>query len=625
MSLRSKLVLAITSMVFVLATASSYLYLAQFLRQRLVAAYDTADLLSRELAETAVNAVPDLTDTRVDTTDPEQLRQAIEDYLATDRLLLEQVRNSGSDATYVYDVSIVDADGNTLVHSNPAMVHKPAPTRPLFQQLRNAGFRQQLSAAYDEPVVYEVRWPIQLQGTDFGTARIGISTVLLTSEIKPKIQQVLQISLSVVLVALLLAAGLSQLVLSPLDRISQRLDRVGASDDGSARLEKPRGDEYGKVTSKIENLDRQMRDAREVFAALQNNVEQMMANLQDGLMLFARDGRTVLVSTAMERFLQRPHTELIGKAAAEIFSADTPLDALVASAFVLQEGITPRELKLNGRRVEVTLDWIEQRGTSIGAMLTLRDVESARRIEDEIEVSRRLSSTGRLTSGVAHEVKNPINAIVLHLENLRFKLNGSEPAAQRHMDIIENEIRRLDRVVQTLVDFTRPVALRVVLLNLQTLLQDVVALTTPDAAQANVHLTSQDSAQVFTVRADRDLIKQVLVNVVLNGIQAMPGGGSLAIAVDRDSDDVVVSIRDTGAGMPVEIQDRVFDLYFTTKTSGSGIGLAQAFQIMQLHHGSIDFDSEVGTGTTFRLRLPAEPLPTTAISATSPPSDKASA
>jgi signal transduction histidine kinase len=591
-------------MVLVLATASSYLYLAQFLRQRIVASYDTADLLSRELAETAVNSVPDLSDTRVDTSNPEQMRRAIADYLATDRVLLEQVRNSGSDAAYVYDVSIVDWRGNALAHSNPALVGKPAPVRRPFIQLRNSGFRQQLSAAYDEPVVYEVRWPIQLQGTEFGTARIGISTVFLGSEIRPKLQQVLQISLGVVLVALLLAAGLSHLVLSPLDRISQRLDRVGAAQELPNAGPKPRGNEYARVTSKIESLDRQMRDAREVFAALQSNVEQMMANLQDGLMLFGRDGRALLVSNAVERFLRRPCGEMVGRTAAEIFSADTPLDTLVASAFVLREDIAPRELRMNGRRIQLTLDWVDQRGSSIGAMLTLRDLESARRIEDEIELSRRLSATSRLTSGVAHEVKNPINAIVLHLENMRNKLDGTAPAAQRHMDIIENEIRRLDRVIQTLVDFTRPVNLRFAPLNLKSLLDDVVALTAPDAAQARVemHLATEPAA---SIRADRDLIKNVLVNVVLNGIQAMPEGGELHIRLQQEGDDVVVTIRDSGTGIPPEVQERIFDLYFTTKKSGTGIGLAQAFQAMHLHRGSISFDSKVGVGTEFRLCFPA--------------------
>ena len=114
----------------------------------------------------------------------------------------------------------------------------------------------------------------------------------------------------------------------------------------------------------------------------------------------------------------------------------------------------------NGRHIQVSLDFIEEHGERIGALLTLRDAESVHRIEDEIELSRRLAAIGRLTSGVAHEVKNPINAIVVHLEVLRQKMKEIDPDTRRHMDVIGSEIQRLDRVVQTLVDFTRPVELR---------------------------------------------------------------------------------------------------------------------------------------------------------------------
>src|SRR6202008_3635875 len=113
-----------------------------------------------------------------------------------------------------------------------------------------------------------------------------------------------------------------------------------------------------------------------------------------------------------------------------------------------------------GRRTEVSLDFIEEGGEKIGALLTMRDAESVRKIENEIELSRRLAAIGRLTSGVAHEVKNPINAIVVHLEVLREKLQEIDPDTRRHVAVISSEIQRLDRVVQTLVDFTRPVELR---------------------------------------------------------------------------------------------------------------------------------------------------------------------
>ena len=159
----------------------------------------------------------------------------------------------------------------------------------------------------------------------------------------------------------------------------------------------------------------------------------------------------------------------------------------------------------------------------------MRDAESVRRIENEIELSRRLAAIGRLTSGVAHEVKNPINAIVVHLELLREKMREVDPDTRRHMDIIDREIHRLDRVVQTLVDFNRPVELRLTEFDLRRLIEDVALLASPEAARDGVKVETRLTSEALPVRADADLIKQALLNVVLNGVQAMNNGGVLKI------------------------------------------------------------------------------------------------
>ena len=186
-----------------------------------------------------------------------------------------------------------------------------------------------------------------------------------------------------------------------------------------------------------------------------------MGALQDGLVLFTRDTRVVLVSASAERFIGRPRGEILGNVVENAFSDSNKLGNIVLDAFALQRPIPQREIELeNGRRIQIALDFIAERGERIGALFTMRDAESVRRIENEIELSRRLAAIGRLTSGVAHEVKNPINAIVVHLELLREKMRTVDPDTRRHLDIIGREIQRLDRVVQTLVDFHRPVELR---------------------------------------------------------------------------------------------------------------------------------------------------------------------
>ncbi|MGA9447106.1 MAG: ATP-binding protein, partial [Candidatus Sulfotelmatobacter sp.] len=364
-------------------------------------------------------------------------------------------------------------------------------------------------------------------------------------------------------------------------------------------------DEFGLVTLKIANLGRQMRDTKEIFSALKDNVDQLMSKLQDGLVLFTRDSRVVLVSAPVERFLGKPRGEMLGRTAGEIFSRDSSLGAMVLDAFERKRPLLQREFSAaGGRRVQVSMDFVQEKGTQIGALLIMRDAESVRRIGDEIEMSRRLSASGRVTGGVAHEVKNPINAIVLHFELLQNKLAQLDPDTRRHMDIIGSEIQRLDRVVQTLVDFMRARELHLVEVDLRRLLEDVALLAAPDAEQHGVNIRREMSREPLPIKADLDLMKQALLNVVLNGVQAMPQGGPLTISAHRDRNLVIAEISDRGVGIAQQMHDKVFELYFTTKKDGNGIGLAQTYQILDWHHGSVEFESTEGEGTTFRFRIP---------------------
>jgi signal transduction histidine kinase len=599
------IVITITFMVTVMVTAFSYLYISQILRQRINSAYESASRLTQQLAYFAENDLPDLSSTRIDTNDPTAVRRALAEYLPMDTNLLNNLESEVALWPYVYDASVVDASGKALLHTNPQLVGKQVAPRPDFHAVTVARFREQLRLVYSPSAVYDVRFPLQLNGAPFGTIHLGVSTVFLQSEITPRLLHAVYFSIAAIFVSLLLAAGISNLALGPLKKISRNLDSVTSGGTETLYGNESEHDEFGLVTLKIANLGRQMRDSREIFSALKDNVDQLMSTLQDGLMLFTRDSRVVLVSAPVERFLGRPRSELLGRTAREIFSQDAHLGTMVLDAFERKRPLVQRELiAAAGRRVQISLDFVQEKSTQIGALLIMRDAESVRRIGDEIETSRRLSASGRVTGGVAHEVKNPINAIVLHLQLLQNKLAQLDPDTRRHMDIIGSEIHRLDRVVQTLVDFMRARELHFVEVDFRRLLDDVALLAAPDAEQHGVTVERARWHEPLPVKVDLDFIKQALLNVVLNGIQAMPQGGRLSISAARKDDVVVAEIRDQGAGIPRDVQNKIFELYFTTKKDGNGIGLAQTYQILEWHYGSVDFESTEGVGTTFRFRLP---------------------
>jgi signal transduction histidine kinase len=609
---KTQLVVAITFMVTVVVSFSSYIYVSQILRQGIFSARDTADHLASQIAYLADKAAPDLTSTKVDTNNPKAVRIAIAEYLSEDRDLNTLMESIESNWPTINDAAIVDANGIAILHSTPALFGKPVGDRPDFQRLVDAPLKDQFRRLYYPlrirhglPTIYEEQLDLKLNGEAFGSVRVGVSTIFLEGELTSRVTHALLLSGIAILLSMILGAGLSNLALGPLEQISRSLDNVTEGNAEPVPEKKPGKDEYGLVTLKIAHLGRQMRDAKEIFSALKDNVDQIMANLQDGLMLFTRESRVVLVSASVERFLGRPRRELLGRTAGEIFTPGSDLGGLILDGFQLQRAITQTELESsNGKRVQVSLDFIQERGTPIGALLTLRDAESVRQIGDEIEMSRRMSASGRLTRGVAHEVKNPINAIVLHLQLLQNKLEQVDPDTRRHMDVIGNEIHRLDRVVEILVDFTRPRDLHIEEIDLKRLLDDVLVLATPDAEQHGVAIVRNLSPSPLGVKVDVDFMKQAILNVVLNGVQAMPQGGTLTISARSEDDHVVTEIRDEGGGIPPELQEKIFELYFTTKQGGSGIGLAHTYQVMQWHYGSVDFVSVDGHGTTFRLTLP---------------------
>jgi signal transduction histidine kinase len=227
------------------------------------------------------------------------------------------------------------------------------------------------------------------------------------------------------------------------------------------------------------------------------------------------------------------------------------------------------------------------------------------RLASQLDVATRLNAISRLTGGVAHEIKNPLNAIALRLDLVRAKLGAPPEELEPELDILSKEVLRLDRVVKTFLDFSRPVEVHFENVDLAELVKEVVHLMTPQARVGRITLDLDVTAGPAWLRADADMIKQVILNLVTNAMEAMRDGGRLRLAVGRTADLVTLEIADSGPGIPESMRDKVFQLYFTTKTRGSGIGLAMTYKAVQMHNGTIAFTSEEGQGTTFQIQFPA--------------------
>jgi signal transduction histidine kinase len=271
-----------------------------------------------------------------------------------------------------------------------------------------------------------------------------------------------------------------------------------------------------------------------------------------------------------------------------------------------------------------------QRGEKVGDIDLPPDEELEGVGESFRAISEKLAarSLGRLMAGVTHEVRNPLNAMTIHLELVRehlLRLQRSSRApvgavlglegrveepphdvsgAREHLDVIASEIKRLDEVITGFVRFIRPEELQLQPVSVHSMVTEVIALVDPDARRSGI-VCKAEVSNVGELQADPALLRQALLNLALNGIQAMPNGGKLTMGAKTTKDRrVSLTIEDTGVGISADKLDRIFDLYYTTKPEGSGIGLSIVYRIVQLHGGEIEVQSIEGRGTTFRLLLP---------------------
>lgn len=609
MRLKTKLVLAITALVLLITGLVSLVYVSQLLHAAVQQSYDTNHMVANQVRFALQNALETgLRDRKVDPNNPDQLRDLAAEAVRNNQALRAVVDSVNRYSLTVYDLNIADRRSRTLLSTDPENQDKTLPIRPDYNQLLNANALQLMFEVYGPPKVFDVVVPLDRNGEPFVTVHVGVRTTLLRAVYAPWLAEAFTLMGFALGAALVVALLLSNLALRPLEEISMQLDYwTSASEDTNEEIEKAQQDTAVRVSNKIELIGQRMRNVEEVFSALKDNLDQILGNLQDGIVLFTADGRAVLISEAARRFLHLERDRVLGLNASQIFDRSTVLGRMLRAAFDTRTALLKEEIRTEtGRRIQASVDFIHDDLTrqGLGSLVTLRDLESMEEIESELELSRRMSAIGRLTSGVAHEVKNPINAIVVHLELLKTKLGAGSASAMRHLDVIESEIHRLDRVVQTLVDFSRPVELQLREQDLRLVFGDVLALATDELSTRNVKLVHSFPSQPLMANVDADMLKQAALNVIQNGAQAMPDGGTLEVNLEADRKTAVLRIADQGVGIAEEIIEKIFDLYFTTKSGGSGIGLAMTYRILQLHHGSVEVQSVKDRGTEFRLRIP---------------------
>ncbi|MDQ3070887.1 MAG: ATP-binding protein [Acidobacteriota bacterium] len=593
-SVRARQIAGVTSLVGLLVLVLTLMQLNAVARVSLEETGSRGEMLTNAIFQSAFRALS----TASDGADPRAV-------LAGDggiRSIVESAIGYSANVTYA---AIVDEAGVVVVHSSPELEGSAMPSQHPFSELVSRRPVARIRAVYSDATNYEVRQPLLVDEREW-SVRIGVSTLLIQDQLSTMMRQAITTALVALAVAILLSLLLARWILRPIHVIRSGLTRLGRGESG-VTLDLPPGEEFRELGSSFDALSAQLTAARDQKQPA-TAYETMVSSLEDAVALFDASGAVMFANPAMRALLP---------ALADKRSIDAALPAGHDARRLVGESLQTR--RPHGplvARVAVEGDESERQlatypvpgpaGELAGVMLVARNLDYLNQVHSTITYSRKLASLGRLFAGLTHEVKNPLNAMTIHLELLRGKLAKLDPPpdASKHVDVIGAEIRRLDEVVVNFLKFTRPEELKLEPVDLSKLVAHIARTVEPEAVAQGVTVKVDVPATLPEVNGDASMLGQVFMNLAVNAVQAMPQGGALRIDARAVGRRVRVDIADTGSGIPPEHLARIFDLYFTTKKKGSGIGLSMVYRIIQLHDGEVEVQSTPGAGTRFRIFLP---------------------
>ena len=609
-SLKTRIRLTVAALVAFVVVLVSVVYLYDFTGSAIDSAAESARQIAGEVAGYVVERVDqNLSAMAQRPTDRQQLRDQVANIIRTDPLIPAMLTRNVSTNAAVLDILLFGPDGKMLTSftgtSVPGTSHYKS-----FEAWRKGPPLRNLWQLFNEKENYAIQIPVAAKGdkTPQFTVMVVVRSSLIRHALAPAFSNLGDGFLIALAVSLALAWLVPILALRPLARVSRTIDLISRG-EMPAELEADayrESREYADVQSKLNMLGQQFHGARRDALELRTNIEELLERLEEVVMLFDSQGRVVMAGRPSEQLLGLTREEILSRGMAELFPEGDPAGAVIREAQEHGESIRDRAVYIDvpdhgRRRLLLSVERVSREGENqpIGTLVRFRDPETRKQLESHLDLASRLAAISRLTSGVAHEIKNPLNAIALHVELLRTRMDAPEP----EIELITREIQRLDHVVRTFLNFNKPLELDITGVDLAELMREICTFIAPDAEARHIEVEAELEERVW-IRGDPKLLRQAILNVVLNAIDAVDQQGRIGIKVERHDGECVLTISDTGSGIPEEIRDRIFDLYFSTKRDGSGIGLALTFRMMQLHGGTIDFVSEPGKGTSFRLCFP---------------------
>jgi hypothetical protein len=553
---------------------------------------------TQEIAELAGQQVKQLLIVRLQQREAAEARagrsRPLHELLASDSGFAQMLEAAMAPTHSLVEIAVTDRSRVVAASSNPLRLHAPLPEYRQFRQLQDRPPWQRAVRVLEASGNYELTVPLGMAGdrAPMLTIHVLISPVLLRAQLIPAMKRVARWGAAALMAALILAWLSTRLVTSNLTHLSSVIDQIGRGEQPEPpRQVRAPAREFAVIESKLNVLGHQFRGAEK----LRHAVEAVLEGLQEAFLVFDGDGRLSLAGGPVRNMFGQPLAGARGSRMEEIFSLDTELGTALMDAFRARRPLHDR--LVDGRFVSLEFG-------PATALVRIRDAAGERQLEHQLGTSVRADGISRIMGAVAHEIKNPLNSICVRLDNLQAWANEEHPEMENEIQVILEEVNRLDRVVRTFLDLTRPAELMVEDVDMAALCGEIAALLRSEAELRSIQIELTAPPEGAVVAGDHDMLKEAVINVVANGLEAMPDGGTLHVNVANDRRGCVVRVSDCGAGIPDSVRERIFDPYFTTKPNGSGLGLPRTLRAVQLHGGAIEIASVAGRGTDVSLRLP---------------------
>jgi two-component system, sporulation sensor kinase E len=334
-------------------------------------------------------------------------------------------------------------------------------------------------------------------------------------------------------------------------------------------------------------------------------------SMTDGLVVLGAEHDIMLYNKSAERLLPFEHEEIHEKKLWETLS-DREIADFFEESLLNQDRVYDKQFTLDSsgaiRILSCSIMPLAKSGMALGNLVHIEDVTEKRSKEARLRRAESLASLTTLAAGVAHEIKNPLGSIGIHIQLIQKAINAEESldkeSISKYLDVIMEEVDRLNGIVIDFLFAVRPINADLERRSLNSLVHDVVDFIQFELKEGGIEAEERYDESIPDLDLDEKYMKQALLNIIKNAIAAMPEGGILRIATETDSSDVVLRISDTGVGIDEENLTKIFEPYFTTKEFGSGLGLTVVYKIIREHGGEISVTSREGEGTTFALSFP---------------------